>query len=532
MEQSDTFIRSRRGARLFTYYLVATAMICGALVMVVEVLGSRVLGPFFGVSLFVWTSLITVTLVALAAGYAAGGILSDRKGDAAYLYGIILAAGILVLLIPALKPIVLRACLPLGLRMGALVSALLLFGPSLFLLGCVSPYIVKLAAREMNSIGRTVGLFYALSTLGSFAGTLLTGFVLIAYLGVNRIFEVTGLVLAGLGLLYFFLFKKKAAAPLLLAAPLALLFQAPVPVTKIMANGTTVTEVFSEDSFYGNVKVVDYSYGRAHTRELMIDGLIQGGMDMNNRLSVYEYAYLLEMLPYQINPAGRNCLVIGLGAGLVPMWFEQQGIRTDVVDIDPVVVDVARRFFDFRISGDIILSDARHYLVTARRSYDYVVLDVFNGDTTPGHILSREALELVRERMTERGVLAINLIGSLGGNNLMTASVVKTLRSVFGQVEIYEAGSGKDKNGYGNLAIMAYSFAPVPRQPAGAGNFPVHVMAREGVEHAFTGPVQEPLHASAFVLSDDYNPIDFFDSALKEEVRRDILKNTDWDILI
>ena len=71
--------------------------------------------------------------------------------------------------------------------------------------------------------------------------------------------------------------------------------------------------------------MVDYSFGPAHTRELMIDGLIQGGMDMNNRLSIYEYAYLLEMLPYHINPDGRNCLVIGLGAGLVPMWYEQAG---------------------------------------------------------------------------------------------------------------------------------------------------------------------------------------------------------------
>ena len=216
MDKADPNSSTRQvaGTRAFRYYLVATAMICGALVMVIEVLGSRVLGPFFGVSLFVWTSLITVTLVALAAGYAAGGILSDRKGEADYLYAIILAAGILVLAIPLFKAMVLKACVPLGLRMGALVSALLLFGPPLFLLGCVSPYIVKLAAKEMNSIGKTVGLFYALSTLGSFAGTLLTGFVLIAYLGVNRIFEVTGLLLTGLGLFYFFLFKRKALAPL------------------------------------------------------------------------------------------------------------------------------------------------------------------------------------------------------------------------------------------------------------------------------------------------------------------------------
>ena len=120
-------------------YLLLTAVVCGALIMVVEVLGSRVVGPFFGVSLFVWTSLIAVTLIALAAGYGLGGLLADRRGTPEYLYAIILVAGLLVLLIPVLKAPVLKLSIPLGLRLGAFTSTTLLFGPSLFLLGCVSP---------------------------------------------------------------------------------------------------------------------------------------------------------------------------------------------------------------------------------------------------------------------------------------------------------------------------------------------------------------------------------------------------------
>ncbi|MBN4079556.1 fused MFS/spermidine synthase, partial [Beggiatoa alba] len=168
-------------SRSFLIYLLATAVLSGALVMVIQVLGSRVVGPFFGVSLFVWTSLITVTLLALAGGYAIGGMLADRLQKPAYLFTIILVAGTLVLFIPILKGPVLKACLPLGLRGGAFASTLILFGPVLLLLGCVSPYLVKLAAREMKNLGRVVGGLYALSTLGSTAGTVLTGFVLIAY---------------------------------------------------------------------------------------------------------------------------------------------------------------------------------------------------------------------------------------------------------------------------------------------------------------------------------------------------------------
>ncbi|MEE9524173.1 MAG: fused MFS/spermidine synthase, partial [Thermodesulfovibrionales bacterium] len=155
-------------SRPFIYYLFFTALTCGAMIMVIEVLGSKVIGPVFGVSLFVWTSLITVTLVALSAGYAAGGYISDKKDHPDYLYGIIFVAGLLVILIPFAKSIVLRSCQPLGLRMGALTSSTILFGPSLFLLGCVSPYIIKVSARELRNIGRTVGVFYSISTVGSF----------------------------------------------------------------------------------------------------------------------------------------------------------------------------------------------------------------------------------------------------------------------------------------------------------------------------------------------------------------------------
>lgn len=384
----------------------------------------------------------------------------------------------------------------------------------------------------MQHIGRTVGVFYAISTVGSFLGTVLTGFVLIAHLGVNRIFEVAGFLLIMLSVLFFSIFKRNHRLLALLVLPLIMLINPDTPFSKVMPNGTTVTEVFSKDSFYGNLKVVDYSYKAVHTRELMIDGLVQGGIDMNNGLSIYEYAYFMEFLPYSLNPGGKNCLVIGLGAGLVPMWYDRNGIRTDVVDIDPAVVDIARQFFGFSISGDIILSDARHFLTTSEKKYDYVVLDVFNGDTTPGHLLSLQALLLIKERMTPRGVLAINLIGSLEEKNFMTASAVRTLQSVFNNVDLYPAFGGKEKAGWGNLAIVSYSFPRPPIASAAVYSFPVHPWAREVVLGLARERIQFPASVTAIILTDDYNPIDFYDSRLKENVRKNILENTDRDILI
>ncbi|TAL22745.1 MAG: hypothetical protein EPN94_10520 [Nitrospirae bacterium] len=515
----------------FIYYLILTTMTCGALVMVVEVLGSRVIGPFFGVSLFVWTSLITVTLVALAAGYAVGGIISDRRESPDYLYAIILVAGFLVMVIPLMKSAVLKFCLPLGLRSGAFMSSLTLFGPPLFMLGCVSPYIIKIAAREMKNIGRTVGLFYAVSTAGSFIGTVLTGFVFIAYFGVGRIFEVTGFILICLSIIYFLFFRKKWFFLLLLAVPF-FLFHTEVLKSKVMPNGTRVTEVFSKDSFYGKLKVVDYSYGTAHTRELIIDGMIQGGIDVNIGMSVYEYSYLMQFLPYGLNPSGKNCLVIGLGAGITPMWYEKMGIKTDVVDIDPDVVDAAKKYFGFNLSGDMIISDARYYLNTTGRNYDYIILDVFNGDTTPAHILSIEALRLVKARLTENGILAMNLAGSLRRETFMTASIIKTLEQIFSAVEIYPLFSPEEGEGYGNLAIIAHSRAAMAFNPEIVRTFPVHPFVDQTVRERLGRKFHFAGGTPAIVLSDDYNPIDFYDSWLKEKVRKNILENTDWDILI
>jgi len=515
----------------FIAYLIVTAALCGALVMVVEVLGSRVIGPFFGVSLFVWTSLITVTMVALAAGYAIGGHWSDRRSSPDWLYGIIMVSGILEIFIPVLKGPILQMSLPLGLRWGSLISAFLLFGPSLFLLGCVSPYVVKIAAREMHNIGRTVGSFYAISTVGSVIGTLLTGFVLIAYLGVNQIFLLTGALLIALGVVYFVFFRHKWVSMLAAIVPF-LFLPHEAHVTKEMPDGTRVERITNRDSFYGNLKVVDYSFQSVHYRELLIDGLVQGGIDISNGQSVYEYAYLLQFLPYALNPDGKTCLVIGLGAGLVPAWYKAQGVDTEVVDIDPAVIEISRSYFGFNPAIPVHVEDARYFLINSKQRYDFMILDVFNGDTTPGHLLSIEAMRLAKQRLTPNGVLAINLIGSIKHHTLMTASVVKTLQSVFDQVAIYPTFDTSTGEGTGNLEIMAYDGTQRVLQLDRIGNKSIHPEVESSVRLSMQQPFTFPMRTDAIILSDNYNPVDFYDLWLKEQVRKTILDTTDFDILL
>jgi len=499
--------------------------------MVIEVMGSRVIGPFFGVSLFVWTSLITVTLIALSVGYALGGYISDQYSAPKYLYLIILLAGMFTLMVPMLDNFVLKLSAPLGLRLGAFVSTMVLFGPALFLLGCVSPYLVKIATSQLRNLGSVVGGLYALSTIGSTVGTVITGFVLVAKLGVDQIFLLTGTLLIIVSIGYFIFFRRQWLS--LAAAILPLILYHPSHFSsKTLSDGTELTKVTQEESFYGTIKVVDSKTSIKHSRYLMIDSMIQGGMDMNNGLSIYTYNYYLQFIPFMLHPAGVNCLVIGLGAGLVPSWYEQQGIHCDIVDIDEKIAKISSKYFNFHNSGKIFIEDGRYFLSHTNQQYDYVILDVFNGDITPAHLLSVEAMRALKARLKPEGILAINLIGSLVRENFMTASVIKTAQQVYDQVEIYPAFDMKERNGLGNVIVVAYLGGPRNFHAVDNKIFTIHpffeafIRANLGIRFEF------PAGTPAIILTDNYNPIDFYDFWLRESVRRNILEAVDWDLLI
>lgn len=253
---------------------------------------------------------------------------------------------------------------------------------------------------------------------------------------------------------------------------------------------------------------------------------------MATGLSIYEYAYPMQFLPRALYPEGRRSLVIGLGAGFIPRWYAAQGIATEVVDIDPAVLSLARKHFGFPAAIPVHIEDARHFLAQSRASYDYIVLDVFNGDTTPGHLLSVEAMRLLAERLNQPGVLAINLVGSLQRENFMTASVIRTLQTVFDQVDIYPVIAQNALEKSGNLVVVAYRGAQRTPDAALYAREPVHPMARDLVGHALVNRFSFPPGTPAIILTDDFNPIDLRDLWMKEDVRRNILETTDPDILL
>jgi spermidine synthase len=223
--------------------------------------------------------------------------------------------------------------------------------------------------------------------------------------------------------------------------------------------------------------------------------------------------------------------VIGLGPGLVPSWFERQGVRTDVVEINPDVVELAREHFGWRPSGRVRIEDARRVLREPGEAYDLVILDVFTGDATPGHLLTREALRDLRGHLAPGGLVALNLAGSLRSETFGTASLVKTLENAFACVRLHPTFDPGQGEGWGNVVVLA-SDAALPPAEASLGATPlVHAMARSAVERFLHKTFRFPPGTPAELLTDDGPPLDVQDVWLRERIRRGLLEATDWSVL-
>ncbi|MBI2400254.1 MAG: fused MFS/spermidine synthase [Deltaproteobacteria bacterium] len=512
-------------------YLVFNAFVSGAVIMVIELLGSRIIGPPFGVSLFVWTSLITVTLVSLALGYWLGGRLADSRNSHSSLFAIIMLAGLWVALIPLVKGSVIEHTLELGLRGGSLACSTALFGPPLFLLGMVSPYTVKLYMNETSrEVGRTVGWLYAVSTCGSFIGTVLAGFVLIPGLGVNNITYLSALTLISLSAGYWVLFRKKALAAAVAIVPIALLLVPQELPSVTRPDGTKITVLVNEDSAYGQIKVVDYAYGDTRLREFLLENMIQGAVDVNSGLPISRYTYYVEQLARTYNPDAKEALVIGLGSGIIPARFGLYGIKTDVVEINPGVVEAAKKYFSFDADKNpTYIEDGRNFLKSPAGPYDIIFLDAFSGDTPPSHLVSVESFELAKSRLSAGGVLIINFVsGNQPEDRVVPSSLYGTLKKVFPEVAVY---SGQDFFTSKPMVVNMIFVAHGGQRAIEPGFVPQDAYPQflEDLKGLYSRKIE--FTPGPLVFTDDYNPIDFYDRDARERFRAHVISTTDKEII-
>lgn len=436
------------------FFLSLTVFITGMSVMAVEITASRLLAPYFGASLFVWTNLIGVVLLALSLGYFFGGRLADfKKGENAkkILYPLILITGMLVALIPfAGKPVFLFAYRSIvnqniGIFLSSLIATFILFTIPLLLLGMVNPLAAKLSLTKMETAGRVFGSLFAFSTIGSIVGTFLPVLVTIPFLGSRETFYLFGGVLILLGIIGM----RRMMLVGFLALPLAL-FLLPL---QIHANPRLEYE---EESVYNYVRVEKDEAGSHFL--LTNEGLgIQSIYHPSRTLTGY-YWDAAAAMPV-LNPSGKNFLFIGVAGGssarIVHKFFPY--IKLEGVEIDPLMADVAKRFFGFSdIPLKLNIGDGRMFLqnLPEEKRYDFTMVDVYKDELyIPFHLATKEFFELLRSRLTSKGMIMMN-IASVSEKSELLHVIANTAAAVFPHVYAWRA-----PNSY-NSVLVAFNERP------------------------------------------------------------------------
>jgi spermidine synthase len=517
------------------------AFVSGGVLLSVEIAASRVLAPFFGNSLYVWGAVIGVVLAGLALGYAAGGGLADRAPTPLLLLGVLLLGSVGVLLVPVLDELVLEFVVRWdpGVRLDPVIAMILLFGLPSVVLAAVTPIAVRLRARELAVLGRTAGRLFSVSTCGSIAGTFVTAFWLIPELGTDQLLALMAaalFVVAGIVALAERLWLPfGVAAAACVGAVVASFALAPdsggtlsrvaaqnwSPVFRVRERPTGPPIqfggkiVFQKDTQYHRLAVVDV----AGERELRFDSSYQSAMSLEDPYAtVIGYTDYMQLgLAYQ--PAARNVLMIGLGGGTVPkrMWRDFPALSIQVVELDPVVAQVARRYFHLPADGPRLrttIEDGRRYLANTERRWDVIMIDAFYADAIPFHMATLEFLELARSRLAPDGVIVTNVIGAISGEDSeLFRSIFRTYRAAFPAVVVHpvDGSPGDDGVGVRNLIVVASNNRVpaketlVQRSLRRRTRFPSAPDLTQAIRGRWEGEVSS---AGVPVLTDDYAPTD------------------------
>lgn len=403
--------------------------------MILEVVAFRVLAIYFGNTIFTESSVISVILLALSAGYFAGGRLADKKATEPLFYTIILLSGCAVwviylfniLLVPFIS-------YGLSLREGPLIISLLLFFVPNFLLGLLSPLVVILQGkRKKAGVGRITGDVFFWSTLGSIAGSLGCGFFLIPFFGTDIIIAGVGVLLILIAVSGFISINSKYYFKLLLLTLILipLLFTILISIPDLMYK---TAHMYIKDGVYSKIRIYDGSFNGKPTRFLRQNLDHSSAEYLNSDELVYNYTKYYSLYKL-VNPRIENALVIGGGAYSVPKALLQDdiNINVDVVDIEPILPDIVKKFFDVPDDPRLIsyASDARRYLHDTDKKYDLVFSDAFSF-TIPSQLTTREFFQMSKNKLKTNGLFVMNIIGTLADiSPSFTLSEIRTFQSVF-----------------------------------------------------------------------------------------------------
>ncbi|MBQ7193327.1 MAG: fused MFS/spermidine synthase [Synergistaceae bacterium] len=434
--------------------LQLTSFFSGAATMILELAGSRLVAPFFGTSLIVWTALIGIIMSSLCFGNWFGGFLSDKRPEGKLLGRILFMAAIIIALTAFLSNWILTEIqdLRLNLYASSVLTALSLFAPSSLLLGMVQPFVARLAISEVDNSGQIIGRLSALNSAGSILGTFMGGFVLISLFPSQVILMLVASMVALLSVLVYTGAWRKIISFLLFLAVSGATFAANEFGLPFAPVGEHIETAYNHISV---AESIDRRNGRRVRIMITDPDAAQSLMylDSPNEL-VSDYAKFYD-LAFHFKPDTKRVLMLGGGGYSVPKYIlaNYKDVSLDVVELDPGVTQAARKYFALQDNPKMTIyhEDARTFLNRLGRGnydkYDAILMDTFSSAIViPFQLTTVEAGRLLRSMLKPDGVLIVNIISSIYGQKSgVFHGLYKAFGSSFDTMMIFPVNASEAK---------------------------------------------------------------------------------------
>ena len=473
--------------------------------------GSRILAPYLGTSILVWTSLIGIILGCLSLGYWWGGKLADERPTYRALSVIILLSAFFIASIAFSKSFILgflqhRAW---SIQLGSSLATLILFAPPSILLGMVSPYAVRLKMEDLQKSGSTVGSLYAVSTMGSIFGTFFAGFFLIGFFGSTNILIIMSVVLV---ITSFLAYSGDRPAKLIsMIVFIAFLVGAGAYDGYLADQG-----IHDVDTAYNRILIYDTdeedSRGRRPLRVMVTNPHgRQSAMYLDDPVELASrYTAFYKLAPH-FKPEMKKVLMLGGGGYSFPKYamHHYPDIRMDVVEIDPQVTALAKRFFALQDDPKLTIhhEDGRTFLHRTEEKYDVILGDTFNSHySIPFHLSTVETVKMLYDTLVDDGVVLANILSAIEGDRgRFLRAEYATFKSVFPQVYLFPVTAPDDVSRWQNIMLVALKSDIPPSFTNGDPEI------GRLLSHLWTKPVPTDLPP----LTDEYAPVDRYITVLQ-----------------
>ncbi|MDI6766584.1 MAG: fused MFS/spermidine synthase [Bacteroidota bacterium] len=474
----------------------------GAAIAAIELLGTRILAPYYGVSLFLSSALISSMLIALSISFLIGGRIADNLSTSR-LYLFLGISGIWFLLIAWISPLLLDLLKSVEPQLGALIAICILFLIPQLLLGIIIFITIKEKTKSGELSVRTMGNMFAVAAVGAAVSLILTRYLLLPYVGITRTCIIFGCVLLLMTILEIICARNTILTML---------------ISIIISVIGSISLLFCPEKLESMGIVVQEVNDNEQARSLLIDGRMRALVDTKTWDSKLRYTAVMELPMHFFTKPGKM-LLFGLGSGSIAKKYIRHNWEVEIVEPGSEMITLTQKHFGLSSSEvKIYNDDGRRLLKNHVEKYDVILLDAVSGRSYPFHMMTKEFFNLITEHLNDGGIFSIS-VESIGWNDDIVESLSATLKQCFRQVIVLPITEPPNK--FSSIVLFATA---VPRD-----DFIWDVPRNDDYSPFWRfGPDYQKIHAwdnrfvskDGQILTDDLNSLEILYDRLNIHARR------------